>query len=284
MEIIEQVTVPPLEIATRLSDLREVFVAIPSRKGLKKAIDAGRVRRNGKRAQTSDWISGGETLELLAAEQFAAQLKLPLSVIFEDMHLAVVHKPAGIEVSGNKHRVLINALPAALVASDEPDALPRPLPIHRLDYETSGVLLVGKTSSSVRKLSALFANSEVQKTYLAVTCGRMPKTGSFDTDIDGKKALTRYELIQTVDSPKFGCLNLLRLNLHTGRRHQLRIHLLQAGHPILGDRNYGGEIAKNRGLYLYAQRVVFRHPATNQEVTAEAQTPKKFRKLFPEAF
>lgn len=281
MEIIEQVTVPPLETATRLSDLRAVFVAIPSRKGLKKAIDAGRVRRNGQQAQTSDWVSGGEILELLASESLTPQIELPLSVIFEDAHLAVICKPAGIEVSGNKRRVLVNALPAALVPSNEPDALPRPLPIHRLDYPTSGVLVVGKTGTAVRTLGAWFANNEVQKTYLAVTCGQMSRTGSFDSDIDGKEACTHYEILQTVDSPKFGCLNLLRLNLLTGRRHQLRIHLSRAGHPILGDRSYGGEIAKGRGLYLHAHRVVFDHPITGQLVRAEAAPPKKFNKLFP---
>lgn len=284
MEVIEKVTVDPLENATRLSDLREVFYTIPSRKGLKKAVDAGRVRRNGELASTGDWINGGEVLELLSAEPVAAQIELSIPVIYEDAHLAIICKPAGIEVSGNKLRVLVNALPAVLMPSNEPDALPRPLPIHRLDYETSGVLVVGKTGAAVRKLNLLFADCEVQKSYLAVTCGQMSKSGSFDSDIDGKKAFTSYELLQTVDSPKFGCLNLLRLDLHTGRRHQLRIHLSRGGHPILGDRNYGGEIVKGRGLYLFAQCVAFEHPVTNQMVKEDASPPKKFRKLFPDQF
>ena len=131
-------------------------------KGLKKAIKKELVFIDGILATTSKFISGGEKIELFQSEESTNfnRLKLDLKVLFEDDYLAIIFKPAGILVSGNKFVTITNALAQNLQKSNQPDAV-KPQPIHRLDYPTSGLLLVGKTSSAIIKLSELFKNKEI---------------------------------------------------------------------------------------------------------------------------
>ncbi len=253
---------------------------------MKKAIDRGLVTVNERPAVTATLLRGGETIALLADERTAARppLELELSVHYEDDHLAVISKPAGITVSGNRWRTVTRALPYNLRPSPLPAALPRPQPAHRLDHPTSGLLLVGKTATALTALGRLFAAREIYKTYHAVTAGEMTASGSFDSPIDGRPALTEYRVPAVIASVEHSCLNLLRLHPHTGRRHQLRIHLAGAGHPILGDREYGtGRVSHTgRGLYLHATELAFRHPVTGEDVRVSEELPTKFRKLFPD--
>ncbi|WP_317162715.1 RluA family pseudouridine synthase [Winogradskyella endarachnes] len=205
-----------------------------------------------------------------------------LNVIFEDDYLAVIHKPAGILVSGNHFKTIANALIQNLEPSSLPDAT-KPQPVHRLDYATTGILLTGKTSTSIRTLNKLFETKQIRKTYFAVTIGNMPNTEDIITSsIDGKSATSQYKVIKTVSSPRFAKLNLVKLEPQTGRRHQLRIHLSQLGNPILGDKDYGIKdlILHGKGMYLHACALEFTHPFTKENINLKSELPKRFEKIF----
>lgn len=275
----------PLLNATRLSDLPAgTFQTIKSRKAFKMALKQGLVLLNGKQAYTADQVQGGELIELFKEPiQHKPIIPLQLEVLFEDEFLAVVYKPAGLLVSGNKRWTFENALPENLKKSDQVDQLTRPEPIHRLDYPTSGALLVGKTAGMVSLLNRQFEARSIQKTYWAITIGTMEKSGNIDDPVDGKNAETLFRVLETVDSPKYGCLNLVELKPLTGRKHQLRKHMADLGCPILGDREYGneGSILKGKGLYLHALKLDFEHPSTGMRLEVNAPVPKKYRKIFP---
>lgn len=209
------------------------------------------------------------------------KLVFPLRVLFEDDHLAAIHKPAGILVSGNSFKTIANVLPQNLQRSSLPDAT-RPQPVHRLDYATTGILLVGKTSSSIRALNQMFANKNIEKTYYAVAIGEMSEQGEMVAPIDGKPSHSIYRRHKSVPSTRFGQLNLLELKPETGRRHQLRKHLSGIGHPILGDKDYGieGLLLYGKGMYLHAHSVSFIHPFTGARMILEDELPIRFGKLF----
>lgn len=202
-------------------------------------------------------------------------------MVYEDEHLAVIHKPAGILVSGNRFKTIARALTQNIQQSNLPDAT-TPKPVHRLDYATTGILLAGKTNSSIRALNALFENNEIKKTYYAVTIGIMEDRGNITSEIEGKKSESNFTVIQTVPSKKFGQLNLVELSPKTGRRHQLRKHMSGIGNPILGDKDYGVEnlILKGKGLYLHAHSLQFVHPFTNENLCLKDELPERFKKLF----
>ena len=236
-------------------------------------------------ASTGVFIKGGETIELHQKEGVISSFKrldFPLEVLFEDDYLAIINKPAGVVVSGNKFVTIANALSQNLTKSTLADAV-RPQPTHRLDYPTSGLLLVGKTSASITALNQLFEAKEIQKTYHAITIGKMKFNDSITTLIDGKNAHTEYTVIKTVDSKRFEYLNLVALKPKTGRKHQLRIHLANIGHQILGDKEYGNNefILKGNGLYLHASTLEFTHPFTKELIIITKELPQKFTRIFP---
>jgi len=234
-------------------------------------------------ATTATFIHGGECIRLSIPEKGRLKKKLvfQLKVLFEDDYLAVIHKPAGILVSGNSFKTVANALAQNIKASSLPDAT-APQPVHRLDYATTGILLIGKTSSSIRALNKMFENKEVEKTYYAVTIGEMKDSGTITSEVDGKHSQSNYTLCKSVTSERFGKLNLVKLEPQTGRRHQLRKHLSSIGNPILGDKDYGIEnlILNGKGLYLHAHSLKFIHPFTHEEVHIEDELPQRFEKIF----
>jgi 23S rRNA pseudouridine1911/1915/1917 synthase len=193
----------------------------------------------------------------------------------------VIHKPAGILVSGNSFKTIANALAQNIQQSNLPDAT-KPQPVHRLDYSTTGVLLVGKTSSSIRALNRMFEDKKVEKTHYAVTIGEMNDRGKITAEIEGKKSETNYKLFKSVSSKRFGKLNLVKLTPQTGRRHQLRKHLSSIDNPILGDKEYGIEnlVLSGKGLYLHAYSLNFTHPFTNKQVYLKDELPQRFKKIF----
>lgn len=188
-------------------------------------------------------------------------------------------------VSGNKFQTLENSLPFNLSKSEEPDALLNPLPVHRLDYPTTGLLIIGKTASCVIALKHMFEYKQIQKKYIAVTQGKMMSEGIINTPIDDKESISEYKLLISLKSDRYNFLNLIELNPKTGRRHQLRKHLASIGTPIFGDIDYGIEdlIAKGNGLYLHASKLQFTHPVTQKKIILEAELPKKFKRLFGES-
>jgi len=260
-----------------------IFKIITSKSALKKVLKKNLIYVNDQVATTATMIYGGEIITLYRPieNQNNRAFILPLEVIFEDDYLAIIHKPAGILISGNTFKTISSALVQNLAKSTQEDAT-APKSIHRLDFPTTGTLLVGKTSTSISALSALFETKKISKTYFAVTIGKMGKGKDISLPVDGKSAISTVEIISTIASERFGLLNLVRLTPKTGRRHQLRKHLSALGNPILGDVDYGieGLILKGKGLYLHAFSLEFIHPNTKKKIYVEKNLPKKFIKLF----
>lgn len=260
-----------------------IFIAALTKSALKKVIKKKLITVNDVIATSATLIRGGERIRLSILTEVSPSKKLvfPLTVLFEDDYLAVIHKPAGILVSGNSFKTIANALAQNIKRSSLPDAT-KPQPVHRLDYATTGILMIGKTSSSIRALNRLFEDKKVEKTYYAVTIGEMSKRGAIISEIDGKESQSHYELLESVSSKRFGKLNLVKLDPRTGRRHQLRKHLSSINNPILGDKEYGieGLILNGQGLYLHAYSLGFIHPFTNEPIYIEDELPKRFRRIF----
>lgn len=283
MQLIEAHKVFELEKPIRLQEYGVgIFSTNSTKSGFKKAIKKGVVFVDGKIASTGLFIKGNETIELFQSKENYKEFNFDLEVLFEDDYLAIIYKPAGIVVSGNSFATINNALLQNIKFSSQSDAI-RPRPVHRLDYPTSGLLLIGKTNSSVIALNKLFENKEIQKTYHAITIGKMERNGEIDISIDEKKAFTNFEVLQTVISERFKFLNLVKLIPKTGRKHQLRKHMLTIGNPILGDKEYYQEnlILNGKGLYLHASTLEFTHPITKEKVSKSKNLPKKFKKIFP---
>ncbi|MFQ3182277.1 MAG: 23S rRNA pseudouridine1911/1915/1917 synthase [Polaribacter sp.] len=286
MKITETHNVPKLEKPIRFQEYGVgIFSTIPTKSGIKKAIKKELIYIDGNLATTSKYISGEEKIELFQSEKSSIfeRLELNLEVLFEDEYLAIIYKPAGILVSGNKFITIANGLTQNLKKSTHFDAV-KPQPVHRLDYPTSGLLLIGKTSSAIIELGKLFQNAEIKKTYFAITIGAMNTVGYINFLIDEKIAQTKFEVLKTVVSERFGCLNFVKLAPKTGRKHQLRKHVSEIGNPILGDKKYflTHKILTGKGLFLHAGILDFVHPFTNDKISITKKLPKKFTKIFPD--
>ncbi|WP_373057702.1 pseudouridine synthase [Zunongwangia sp. H14] len=280
MKIIETHIVPAIDEKIRLQEYAvSIFKTIPTRSGVKKAIKRGEILLNGKPAKTANWIAEGQKIELLQPiEGKRKAYRLKLEVLFEDDDLAVVKKPSGIPTSGNYFKTVENALSFNLKKSAKISALAFPLPVHRLDNPTSGLLICAKTRPSLVALQKKFKERKVQKTYIALCSGNVPEKAIFDDDIDEKKALTHIERIKSfhANNQEF---SLIKVFPHTGRTHQIRIHLSGKGFSILGDTKYGGiEIQQKKGIFLAAVGLIFHHPFTNEFLNFEIPVPQKFLK------
>lgn len=278
--------VPPVVPPQRLQEYGVgVFGPIATKSALKKALKKQLIRVNDKVATTATMINGGETIVFtpLVIDKPQRTFNLKLNVLFEDDYLAAIYKPAGVLVSGNSFRTITNALPQNIARSSQEDAL-KLQPVHRLDFATTGILLVGKTAESIRQLAKMFEQKEIEKTYYAVTIDSMDQQGIIKEPIDQKEAISRFEKLDSLNSERFKQLNLVKLYPDTGRRHQLRIHMAGLGNPILGDRDYTPEplILKGKGMYLHAYSVEFVHPFSNQNLRLTAPLPERFIKLFPD--
>ena len=284
MQLTETHSVQKLEKPVRFQEYGVgIFKTIPTKSGIKKAIKKELIFIDGILATTSKYISGGEKIDLFQSENSSTfeRLELDLEILFEDDYLAIIYKPAGILVSGNKFVTIANGLTQNLKKSRLSDAI-KPQPIHRLDYPTSGILLVGKTSTAITELGKLFEKKEIQKTYYAVTIGVMIKKGIINLSVDEKAACTIYKVLESVTSERFKFLNLVKLQPKTGRKHQLRKHLLAIGNPILGDKEYFLEhkVLNGKGLFLHAASLEFMHPFTKALISNSKELPKKFTKIF----
>jgi len=283
MQRVEQHIVPEGTKKERLSDyVCNIFESIPSRKGLKKAIKKGRVWVDGKKADTGLWVKAGQLIELYESDDETHKIyELKLDVIFEDEQIAVIRKPAGLVVSGNMFRTLQNALLYNIKVSSEIDALKLPTPVHRLDSATSGLILIAKTKRAQMNLSKQFQDKSIRKRYRAIVCGNLKECGKIDFPIDDKESLSEFKSVELVSSKKYEYLTLVDLFPHTGRTHQLRIHMAKYGHPILGDRLYNDEetVLKGKGLFLSAVEIEFKHPQSDELLKFCINTPNKFETM-----
>ena len=265
----------------RLSDyLIDKLEELPSRKAVKKAILKKRVLLNGNVAYTGDHVKTGDIIELLGDPFKVVPFDLQLEVVFENENYAVVFKPSGLKVSGNEHRNFQNALPNNLKRSGEKDALKIPRPCHRLDMPTSGLILVAKTYSFLRYALDLFEHRGIQKRYEAIVVGEIDEEGEVNEEVDGKASKSIFKKKGRIESVKNGVLSWLDLYPKTGRKHQLRKHMLSLSCPILGDQLYDLEgKLKHKGLFLCAVELSFKDQdgeLKNHRVDA----PEKFNSLW----
>jgi len=281
MKILKSHEVPEGIEQVRFSDYAvEVFTIIPSRNGIKKAIKRGDFFIDGAEAETGTWVKPGQIIELRELTGAAVPVyRMKFDVVYEDNYIAVVNKPAGITVSGNRFKTVENALPFNLTVSSEDDALKRPGPVHRLDSPTSGLLLVAKTISARINFGGQFETRNIKKRYRAVVKGKIENSGRIISDIDGRDSETEFIPVKSVASIKNEWVTLMDLFPGTGRTHQLRRHMAESGHPVIGDRQYGaaGDIFRGKGLFLAAVELSFTHPVTGIPVKIRIDEPEKFR-------
>ena len=281
MFIITTHNVPKQSAKSRLSDYALAIFNkyIPSRKGIKKALKRGEIYVDGKRGNSGDWVEEGQKIELRDLEQNPPEpYHIDFEIVFEDPYFAIINKPAGISVSGNQYNTIQNALIGTIKKSDEADALKWARPVHRLDNQTSGLLVIAKTASAHMHLSKQFEEKTIQKKYHAIVMGEPELGGEITFSIDNKEAKTTYKTLKTIPSLQSGKLSWVELLPHTGRTHQLRIHCSKLQFPILGDKLYGpkGNILLHKGLFLAAIELSLHHPKSNEKIEIKIDTPSKF--------
>jgi len=247
-------------------------------------------------------LSGGEKLEVTAAARQAIDEStqansalaedIPLSIIYADESIMVINKPAGLithQGAGNWCGTLQNAL---LHHAPELSAVPRAGIVHRLDKDTSGLLVIARTPEAQTNLVRQLQARTVSRKYLAVACGSVRLDGKVEAPIarhprqrtrmalrlGGKPALTHYRVVQ-----RFANATLLECTLDTGRTHQIRVHLASIGHPLLGDRLYGGRLKLSTVSFnrqaLHAWRLALAHPQSGESMCWQAAPPEDFASL-----
>ena len=259
-----------------------IFAMLPTKNSVKKAIKKSLLLIDGQLCATGNYINPGQIIELISQDVLKHKVFfLKLEVIFEDDFIAIINKPAGFSVSGNKFKTIANALSFNLKKTEQTDALPHPLPVHRLDNQTSGLLIIAKTKQARIILGNMFEKKEIQKQYFAIVIGKTPKNGSIKIPIENKTSRSEFELIKTEPSLRNGFLSLIKLSPKTGRTHQLRIHCEASGFPILGDILYNGNkiVFKGKGLFLCSTELTFNHPITNTNLKFSIPIPNKFNTI-----
>jgi 23S rRNA pseudouridine955/2504/2580 synthase len=281
---------------------------------LEKLLRTGQVRLDGKRVEGKDRVEPGQTVRLppgvtatpttkpkerpAVSERDAAEIQK--LVIHRDAEVIALNKPPGLAVQGGSgtERHVDGMLDALRFGYDE-----RPRLVHRLDKDTSGLLLIARTGQAAKRLAESFRDRETEKLYWAVVVGAPPRSeGRIDLPLakrpgardretmqvdheEGQKALTDFQVLDRAGKRA----TLLALWPRTGRTHQLRVHCAEIGCPILGDRKYGGEeallsaVADSRRLHLHARRLTLPHPSGKGELRVQAEPPPHFRRTV-EAF
>ena len=271
-----------------------------TRSAVKKLFSGGYVSINGKSAKPSQAVSAGDVVKatLPDAEEYSAKPEnIPLDIIYEDGDVAVVNKPQGMTVhagNGNTEGTLVNALLYRLDSLSGINGVLRPGIVHRIDKDTSGLLVVAKNDKAHLSLSKQIEEKTCRRTYLALLEGVVKRDGGTVTTYIGRDPSDRIKM--AVVSPEKGKLaitdytvlkrykenfTLCRFDLHTGRTHQIRVHARHLGYPVVGDPVYG--IKKQRfslnGQLLHAWRLQFTHPATGEEMCFEAPLPDYFKSV-----
>jgi len=260
----------------------QAFPVFTSRNQARKAIKERRLLVDGESART-DWYpkSGMEMVATVPDSPTLPLLKIELDVLYEDPHLAIVFKPAGIQTRGNCRRTVHRALRYNIETSTEHDALPMPDPCHRLDYKTAGLLLVARTVSCRVELNRMFAERKIHKRYRALVNGRLDGEGEINTPLDERACVSRWRAVEHTKSLHVDWFTTVELEPVTGRTHQLRRHMSGIGHAILGDDMYtrDGKLLRRQGLFLAALHLDFIHPMTGEPVVVNAPEPRKFTVL-----
>jgi 23S rRNA pseudouridine1911/1915/1917 synthase len=308
MAVVRRWVVPTTKSRLRLDRFLALELPAHSRSQIQAWIRSGDVLLNGSRSKTGQLLHAGD--EIVASESAQAPdlpqpEPIPLHVIYEDEDLAVIDKPAGLVChagAGRKSGTLVNAVLHRWGRVEAGDPM-RPGIVHRLDKQTSGVMVIARTESAARSLGRQFKDREVRKEYFALVYGKVAQPeGTVDAPlgrdpVDRKKisvrarrrraAVTRYKLVEYV-----GPCSLLIVHPETGRTHQIRVHLASLGHPVVGDTVYGGGRSLSGELqplvsglgrfFLHAHRLEFRHPRTDAALVFSTCLPAELVQLLNE--
>lgn len=297
----------------RLDKYITSFVQNASRNKVQKAIKDGHVLVNGKLEKSSYIMQPGDKIEISLPKPPAPEAKpedIPINIVYEDDELLVVNKEAGMVVHpafGNWSGTMVNGLlyHADTLSKDDEETL-RPGIVHRLDKDTSGLLVVAKNEVAHKKLAKQFAEKSVERTYWAIVWGNPPGSGTIEGNVGrsprdrkimtvlkekkGKSAVTHFETIE-----RFDHLALLKINLETGRTHQIRVHMQHEHFYVFGDPTYGGNsvrygpntgsrkamfnnlFSKLERQALHAKTLGFIHPGTEEYVEFNSELPEDFQ-------
>lgn len=268
-----------------------------TRNAAQKLVENENVSVSGKAVAKNYKLRAGDIVDVTIPppqELEAVPQNIPIDIVYEDDCLLVVNKPKGMVVhpaAGNPDGTLVNALMyhcAGRLSSI--NGVIRPGIVHRIDKNTSGLLMVAKTDEAHNFLAEQIKEHSFKREYVAVVCGRFKEQcGTIDapigrhpidrkkmcvTDKNSKHAVTHYETIE--EYPKY---SLVKFRLETGRTHQIRVHCAHLGHPILGDDVYGKPIKDFEGQCLHAQKLGFIHPKTNELMEFDSEIPQYFKKI-----
>lgn len=275
--------VPAMKSRVRLSDYcGNVFQLLGSKSATKKAIAAKNILLNGRIANTGDYVRAGDVIELKRSNtKKIKKIDIDIEIVYEDEYLVVVNKPGGIAVNGNRYTTVENAVVHLKAPNHVADALPQPVAVHRIDVPTKGLVILAKTKTALINMSRLFQENKVDKAYVAVVHGESPESGTIQQAISGKNAVTNFTTERVVPSRFYKHLSLVKMNPITGRTHQLRIHMKDAGYLILGDKQYAKDTKTllGKGLFLCATTLKFKHPITDKEMKLHIPTPRRFERV-----
>lgn len=321
------IDVPSESAGQRLDHFIATQLEGVSRSRVQLLLDQGDVLVNGAQAKPSLKLRGGEQI-VITGEPHPAPLKatpqdIPLDVIYEDKHLAVINKPAGMMVhagageteDARNSNTLVNALLFRFNALSATGGDLRPGIVHRLDKETSGLIIVAKSDVAHARLAELFSSRQIRKTYIALVHGSVQRdkgtiTAALSRDPlrrtrmttrpaeNSRTAISHYEVVQRLES-RFGKFTLVCVRIETGRTHQIRVHMASIGHPVVGDTLYGApsqltdqialqqsssraarrkldpERLKLNRNFLHAARLEFTHPMTGKLLELDAPLPNE---------
>ena len=280
--VLADVVIDPTHEGARLDAAAMACLELPSRNRARKEIKAGRLLLDGVTVETARRVHAGQRLTLFAPPEPPPVYAREIVVVWADPHFAVVMKPAGLVVSGNRARTLERALPFNLPPPDVADPLPWPRPVHRLDARTSGLVLIARSLRAQVALGRALQERHVRKGYRALVTGRLEGEGVVEHPIEGRDARSRWVALASTRSLHTEWMTAVDLWPETGRTHQLRIHCARLGHPILGDGRYGPDkVLRSAGLFLTAVALELSHPISGEPLTIAVEPPDKFR-TFPE--
>jgi len=285
-----------------------------TRSRFQKLAESGLVTINDKAVKRNYTVTGGEKVIIKIPPLPPLDVQpqnIPLDIRYEDDSLLVVNKPAGMVThpgAGNRTRTLVNALMYYSKELSSIQGWDRPGIVHRLDKNTSGLIIIAKNDSVHLALQNLLKDRQVQKIYYALICGHVrnekgviekPVRRSIKdrkkmavTNVKGRVAITEYELLE-----RFKLYDLLKVNIKTGRTHQIRVHFSFLGHPVFGDPEYGGRLKWHRGVFsvdkktaqaalemmprqaLHAKSLQFVHPITDKVISIDSDLPEDFASL-----